>query len=178
MLRGHRANIWCRINLFEVDELGQELNEIYQARVLIGIAQALRDEIHDGFLGSLTSLIHGEIFDDYLEMAEYLIDEGYKDAAAVIAGSTLEAHLRRLCPLWGVDTRYAAADGTQQSKKASRLNDELAKAGAYTRYDHKHITAWLDLRNNAAHGEYSAYTSMQVEQFIDGLREFMDRNPA
>ncbi len=36
-------------------------------------------------------------------MAEYLLKEGYKDPAAVITGSTLEEHLRKLCIKNGID---------------------------------------------------------------------------
>ena len=34
---------------------------------------------------------------DFLEMADYLITEGYKDPATVVAGSGLESHLRKMC---------------------------------------------------------------------------------
>jgi hypothetical protein len=37
--------------------------------------------------------------------------------------------------------------------------------------DQKQITAWLDLRNNAAHGKYSAYSDTQVKQFIEWLKD-------
>ncbi len=37
-------------------------------------------------------------------MAEHLLDEGYKDAATVIAGSSLEPHLRQLCQKSGIPT--------------------------------------------------------------------------
>ena len=36
------------------------------------------------------------LFADFLEMASELQRKGFKDAAAVIAGSTLEEHLRKL----------------------------------------------------------------------------------
>ena len=40
-------------------------------------------------------------------MAEYLLHEGYKDSAAVIAGSTLESHLRALCNKNGIDIKQS-----------------------------------------------------------------------
>ena len=39
---------------------------------------------------SREELIHASVFADFLQMADYLVDSGYKDAGAVIAGSTLE----------------------------------------------------------------------------------------
>jgi hypothetical protein len=39
-----------------------------------------------------------------LEMASYLLAEGYKDAAAVLVGSSLEGHLRNLALPHAVDS--------------------------------------------------------------------------
>lgn len=44
--------------------------------------------------------------------------------------------------------------------------------------EQKSVTAWLDLRNKAAHGEYSEYNENQVKQLIIGVRDFIVRNPA
>ncbi|AIY39887.1 hypothetical protein LT85_0727 [Collimonas arenae] len=42
--------------------------------------------------------------------------------------------------------------------------------------DQKSVTAWLDLRNKAAHGKYSEYTKEQVEVMCQGVVNFMARN--
>jgi hypothetical protein len=140
---------------------------------LMGIATALRHDLANGYLVSYEERIHGEIFSDYLEMAQHICDTGYKDAAAVIAGSTLESHLRQMCQKAGVPIE---ADG--KPKKADTMNADLYKATAYTSMQHKSITAWLGLRNNAAHGKYNEYAKPEVALFIAGIREFMTRHPA
>ena len=48
-------------------------------------------------------LVHSDLFADMLEAAEYLLGEGYKDPAAVMAGGVLEQRLRELCRKHGVD---------------------------------------------------------------------------
>lgn len=149
----------------------------YKGRIIVGIVAALRGELQDGYLAYLGELVHGEIFSNFLEMAEYLLTEGFKDAAAVIAGSTLEAHLRQLCIKHSVDIELTLPDGSKRAKRASRMNDDLAKV-AYSTFDQKQVAAWLDLRNSAAHGKYEAYTDRQVEQFVEWLRDFIRRNPA
>jgi hypothetical protein len=63
----------------------------------IGIARSLLSDIRAGYLRSLEELVHADVFADFLEMAAHLVNSGYKDAAAVLAGSTLESHLRGLC---------------------------------------------------------------------------------
>ena len=70
-------------------------------------------------------------------------------------------------------------DGCQRNpKKADAINAELAKAAAYTKLDQKNVTAWLGLRNDAAHGHYSAYDNNQIVLLISSIRDFISRNPA
>lgn len=140
---------------------------------LIGIAKSLRHDLDKDYLKSFEELVRGDLFSDYLEMADHLNETGYKDAAAVIAGSTLEAHLKQLCSKFGVATFSGS-----KSKKADTLNADLVKANAYTKLDQKSVTAWLGLRNDAAHGNYKKYTKDQVALLIANVRDFILRHPA
>jgi hypothetical protein len=152
-------------------------NDYNKLKMVIGVMESLQGDIEAGYLASLEELIHGDVFADFLEMAEHLLGEGYKDAAAVIAGGTLEAHLRQLCMKARIDTETATARGTQP-KRASQMNVDLAKASVYSKLDQQNVTAWLALRNNAAHGKYIEYTKEQVALFVSGIRDFITRNPA
>ena len=145
--------------------------------MIIGVVESLLNDLEAGYLSSLSEMIHGELFADFLERSEYLLNEGYKDAAAVITGGTLEAHLRQLCIKYKVDTEVRSSTGVRP-KKADFMNSDLAKASAYSKLDQKNVTSWLDLRNKAAHGEYDEYTKEQVSLFIGGVRDFITRNPA
>ena len=140
----------------------------------IAILQAIRSEIEGGWLFTLKGLVAAELFSDFLEMAEHLIDNGYKDPAAVMAGSVLEEHLRQLCLKNAIDIEETK-DGHPFPKKADRLNADLTKSEIYSKLDQKLITAWLDLRNKAAHGKYAEYTEEQVRQLLSGVTEFMAR---
>ncbi len=102
---------------------------------IIGVVQALRDDIEAGYLQNLAELIYGEIFADFLEMAQYLSDSGYKDAAAVITGSTLESHLRKLCIKNSIPIEETTPDGKVKFLKADFLNSEMAKANVYSKLD-------------------------------------------
>ena len=148
-------------------------NEFIHLANVIGICTALLADIRNGFLKTLEEIIHSDVFSDYLEMAEHLVNSGYKDAAAVIAGSTLEAHLRNLCAKFGV-----AIDNGGKPKKADTINADLMKAGAYGKIDLKNVTAWLGLRNDAAHGNYAGYDDKQVSLLISSIRDFIARLPA
>jgi hypothetical protein len=140
---------------------------------ILGVAKALRDDLASGYVQNLTELVHAEIFADFLEMAQHLSDSGYKDPAAVLAGSTLESHLKKLAIKNGVPV-----DNGGKPVKADRLNADLSKANVYSVLDQKNVTAWLDLRNKAAHGNYADYNNDQVKLLIEGIRGFMARNLA
>ena len=139
----------------------------------MGVVRALLSDMRNGHLQSFEEVLHGNVFGDYLEMAMHLLDKEYKDAAAVLAGSTLEVHIRNLCAKHSIST---SRDG--KTRKTEELNAELAKHGVYTKLDQKNVTAWLGLRNDAAHGNYSAYTKDQVSLFLQSIRDFITRHPA
>ena len=151
--------------------------EHLKVKSLIGVLNALYGNLKAGYLKSFSELIHADIFSDYIEMAEYLLEEGYKDAAAVITGSTLEEHLRKLCVKNGIDIEIMSS-GKLRPKKTDAMNSDLAKQKVYSKLEQKSVTAWLDLRNKAAHGNYSEYNDNQVKQMIMGVRDFIIRNPA
>ena len=140
----------------------------------ISILNAIRSEIAGGWLFTLKGVVAAELFSDFLEMAEHLLSAGYKDPAAVMIGSVLEEHLRQLCLKRSVDVEEDK-NGRLVPRKADRLNADLAKAAIYTKLDQKVVTAWLDLRNKAAHGQYGEYNQDQVRQLLQGVTEFMVR---
>jgi len=145
--------------------------------ILVGILEALKADLEAGYLLSVEELIHGEVFGDLLEAAAYLLDEGYKDPAAVLAGCVLEEHLRQLCKKNGIETEANTKSGIK-AKKADLMNSELSKAEVYSILDQKNITAWLDLRNKAAHGKFDEYAKEQVSIMRFGIRDFVSRVPA
>lgn len=139
------------------------------------ILRALRADINAGYIQSLSEIARAEVFTDFLEMAVELQQKSYKDAAAVIAGSVLEGHLRKLATKAGIP--ITKTDGSPQ--KADTLNNELAtKAYTYNSSQQKSVLAWLALRNDAAHGNYSAYDHKQVAALIRDVGDFITRYTA
>jgi hypothetical protein len=141
---------------------------------LVGVTHSLLHNIRAGYMKTFEELVHGEIFRDFLEMAQYLLDSGYKDAAAVIGGSTLESHLKQLYK----KVVGTSVDVDEKPTKADFINSELARTGAYSKSDQKNVTAWLGLRNDAAHGKYHLYTKEQVNLLIEAIQDFILRIPA
>jgi hypothetical protein len=142
-----------------------------------GVILSLHNDFEKGYLETSFELVRSEIFSDFLEMASHLLEEGYKDAAALIASGALEEHLRQLCKKSGITLEMEGDKGIHP-KKAETLNSDLAGKGAITKVDQKNVTAWLALRNKAAHAEYDEYSREQVALFIDSIRDFITRKPA
>jgi hypothetical protein len=142
----------------------------------IAILSAVRSELDGGWLFEVKNLAAAELFADFLEQAEHLLAQGYKDAAAVMIGSVLEEHIRQLCLRHSIET-HDLKDEKLVPRKANRLSEELARVTVYTALDAKQVTAWLGIRNSAAHGDYSAYTSEQVQNMAYGVPSFITRNP-
>lgn len=93
-----------------------------------------------------------------------------------MAGSVLEKHLRNLCDKNQIET-HTQKDEKLIPKKATLLNAELSKANITSKLDEKATTAWLDLRNKAAHGKYDEYSKEQVKFLIQSITDFMLRIP-
>lgn len=138
-----------------------------------GILKSIKTEIQGDWLLTIKSLLSAEIFSDFLEMSEHLLNENYKDAAAVMIGSVLEEHLRQL----SISNGNPILDLKDRPKKANLLNAEIVKLGVYNKLDEKNVTAWLDLRNKAAHGKYPEYNKEQVELMLTSVTDFISRNP-
>ena len=141
----------------------------------IEILKAIKAEIQNGWFQTYKGLISTEIFSDFLEMASHLLDNNYKDASAVMIGSVLEEQLRQLCVNNAIEISLDK-DGDIFPKKADRLNSDLAGKEVYNKLDQKNVTAWLDLRNKAAHGKYNEYAIEQVKIMYSGVSDFITRH--
>ncbi len=146
-----------------------------------GLLYAVKEELEGGWLRTTKGLISADIFADFLEMASHLLEERYKDPAAVMTGGVLEEHLRQLCTKHSIAIEVPDAKGRPRPKKAETMNQELVKArangGSYSGGEQKQVTAWLDLRNDAAHGHYDKYDIPRVQLMVDGVRAFITRIP-
>jgi hypothetical protein len=143
----------------------------------IGMLHAIKGEILQGWLTSTRGLISADIFGDFLEMAEHLLQEGYKDPAAVLIGSALEQHLKNLCCSHNIELTIERGEKVI-AKKADVINADLVKGNVYSKLDQKSVTFWLGIRNNAAHGDFTAYNKEQVEFMLSAVSEFMGRTAA
>jgi hypothetical protein len=135
---------------------------------VVGVAKAIEHDLASGLLIDFRSIVQADIFADFLEMGEYLLQEGYKDAAAVIIGSVLEDGLRKL------SERHELPVTNESGKPLTMdpLNTQLAKREVYSKLIQKQITTWTHIRNKAAHGEFSEYNREQVQMMLLFVQSF------
>jgi hypothetical protein len=146
-----------------------EMCAVYRNFCIIqSCVKAALEDLKGGFFFEAKTLLEAEVFSDMLEQAGELQQAGYKDAAAVLAGGVLEKHLRSMCARQGI----GLFKPNGKHKMMNDMNDELAKTGAYNALKKKQVTAWADLRNNAAHGNTTAYTASDVDAFLRDVSDF------
>jgi hypothetical protein len=124
------------------------------------------DDYEQGFLFDTRTLIEAEVFDDFLEQAEHLLNSGYYQPAAVVIGSVLEDGLRKLCAKHEVPLPV--------KPKLDTMHADLAKRGVYNKLMQKRVTTLADVRNRAAHGEWDEFTKTDVEDMLRNVRQFME----
>jgi len=122
---------------------------------------------------SFQEIIHGDVFADFIEMAEHLFSAKYPLPAAVLTGAVLEEHIRKLCE----KHRVAITDGNGKPKSVETMNQDLAKAGVYTKPQQMSITALYATRTSAAHNKTDFDPSL-VPSMIRDVRDFVGRYPA
>jgi hypothetical protein len=132
-----------------------------------GVLLASLDDLQNGGLYEVKTLITAEIFDNFLEQGEALLSAGYFAPAAVVIGAVLEDGLRKLCFKNNIEI--------SEKSKLDFMNGALAKAGIYNLLTQKKITALADIRNSAAHGKWSELNSSDIEGMLIWTREFMEK---
>lgn len=123
-----------------------------------GVFKAAQEDYEHGYLFNIRTLAKAEVLADALAQAKDLLSSGYKDPACVLARVALEAALKDLA------AKHSVLEG-----KLDRMNADLTKIGAYNMAKQKQITAWAEIGNKAAHGEWNAYTNQDAIAMVAGV---------
>lgn len=131
-------------------------------KICYAVFISAREDYEGGYLFSLRGLVKAEVLSDALDQASELLKVGYKDPACVLVGVSLEVAIKHLA------AKHSIASG-----RLDKMNTDLGKASIYNMAKQKQITAWADLRNKAAHGDWSAYTKEDVLDMHSGVQRFI-----
>lgn len=154
-------------NHIYVQNFKNKVTKGYESHVKIGqgILKAVKEDILGGYLTDIKILISAEVFSDFLEMAEYLLENGYKDPAASLCGAVLEDSLRKIAIKEGIKVK--------SNDDLNSLNDKCANGEVYNRLMQKKIKVWIDIRNNADHGHFNEYSEKDVNEMLKGIMDFL-----
>ena len=160
------------------DKISHPNTGSYAVAALRGILTTLRSDVESDSLLRLQSRISADIFSDLLSQAESLIADKYVLPAAVLAGATLEEHLRKLA----VKSSLPIVDANSgKPRKAATLNADLKQANVYSNAQHAQVDAWQKIRNDAAHADPDfpkKHTNGDIERMIAGIRDFIIKHPS
>ena len=135
---------------------------------VIGILIAFRDDLKLGLIDEIEDIALVGLFTDSLEMAQNLLETGYKDSAATLAGSVLESGLKKLANKNNIQL--------ESNKGIGVLNRDLGNARIYTYLEQQQIKVWATIRNNAAHGKFDEYTTDNVKYMLEGIQNFLAKH--
>jgi hypothetical protein len=131
--------------------------------VIGGTAQGMLSDLEEGLLPDLAARIRSEVEGDLLGQAARLLNEGLKDAAAMLIGAVLEDALRQLC------RKHNLPEGDTIEK----MNEPLRQAGVYGLPQKQQVTAWAAIRNKADHARFGDYVEAEVRMMHQGVSGFI-----
>ena len=146
------------------ESLTEKHGRTHSARAGLGILRAALEDVEQGHLTSLQDMATAEVFSDFLDQADHLLEHGYSVPAVSLAGAVLENGLRSLAERNGIAVK--ARDDL------SALNSKLAAKSVYNRLRQKQIAVWIDVRNAADHGRFDEFTADDVADLVKGVRNF------
>jgi len=142
------------------------------ATTLYGIIESLKHDIEESGLTSFREYEHAVLYELLLGEAEQLLDEGRKDAAAVLVGGVVVIHLWQLAGKHEVPTPSPETSGEPPSLE--RLNDALAQS-VYGRVEQQRVTSWLTMWQRATQTAHGAYDHAHVVLAVQGVRTFLSQ---
>jgi len=115
---------------------------------LIGLLEAIKNDIENDHLIRAESIIRAETLTDLHEQSEYLLEQGYYLAAGVLARAVIEQHLRKRCDELGciLSKSKPSLNDYNQSLYTSKHIDKIVM---------KHIDSLAAVGNDAAHNNPS-----------------------
>jgi hypothetical protein len=136
--------------------------------LILSALKAAQEDFEGGYFFEQRALLEADVFHSLLEQAEELERSGYYQAAIVLCGAVLEQQMRTVCTRNGITPQKTNG----KHMMINEMNDALAKTGAYNLHKKKLITAWADLRNQAAHGAASSFKKEDVQDLLRDVTRF------
>jgi len=152
--------------MLKIKNFKNKVKSGYESHVKMGqgILVDLKEDILGSYLTDIKTLISAEVFSDFLEMAEHLLENGYKDPVA-LCEAVLQDGLRKIATKKGIKVK--------PGDYLNSLNNKCANGGIYTRLMQKKIKVWIDIHNKAVHGQFDEYSEKMFKKCLKGSKIFL-----
>ena len=134
---------------------------------LKGLLTTLKYEIENDLTGSLEAQAQGEIFGDFISLAKRLLDEGYKDSAAVLACGALEDSMKKFAINSGLDV---------YDNDLSSVINLLKSKGFIKGAQSGIVQSYVQLRNKAFHAQFDKIGIPEISSLIAFVENFVVTN--
>ncbi len=143
--------------------------------MVFGVVKALRDDIRQGRYSPAPDPVYFDphAFVGFLNVAMNQLSRGDIRAAAVLAGSTLETHLRKMAARSGLEIEDAAGN----ILPVSGVITALVGTEALGAEEKERVDVWLGIRETASTDGADLLSEDQVRTMIAGINAFLTRNP-
>lgn len=132
---------------------------------LIGLLQALLEEMKHGLMRKAEYIFVASTFDDFLDHAAGFHKNGKKVESAVLASVVFEDSIRRFASKMQIE---------QAGRALEILIDDLVKAGAITPVKGKRWKSYAGVRNSALHAQWDAIDLSDIGSMIKGVKEIVE----
>jgi hypothetical protein len=131
----------------------------------MAILEAAAEDVEAGYIAKVVELVTSDVSANFLEQAQHLLEAGYKDSSAMLAGAVLEDGLRRIL--------VKSGETVKPRDDLAALNGRSGQKQLYSRLVQKKVSVWIDVRNSAAHGKFADYNVDDVERMVEGVGSFL-----
>ena len=145
-------------------QAGSRARGLYRNQGL-GILRAAAEDLERGYLQTVEQMAAAEVFSNFIDQADHLLQSGYHVPAASLAGAVLEDGLRSLAERNDIAVKVR--------DDLSALNNKLGEKGTYNRLRQQQVNYWAKVRNAADHGRFDEVTKNDVTDLVKGVQAFL-----
>ena len=138
------------------------------ARAGVGILEAIKEDIDNGYLQSYRQLIEADLLGGLMGQAEYLLKNGYLVAAAAVAGAALQQALEELVKRHHLKLK--------NREDLNSLGDKLFQSEILNGIERKQLSLIAGVRNSADHGKTEELTNENVGGMVRDAVNFLAKH--
>jgi hypothetical protein len=149
------------------------------ASALHGLVASLKRDIEAGTLARYAEREHAVVYDDLLQTAAGLVAGDHHNAAVILLGGVLIAHLRQLARVHElVPSATSEGDGEEPDPLSPNELNDLLRESVYDASTARNVATWLHRYRQACQGNPAASSRDLVSLYLQGLRVLLMQYPA